>query len=166
MALGRRDAKICACDHYERRCFVKIHDARSTRRAKLRTTKIRAFDHCERRCSLADAVEFLRTQLEKHIGVVLANDRYESLARTAIPLFLVCATTLKDNGTASDPFLLVVLFPTTFPERIHSKQHLGQHESRDARARQRSGGQDYGVAFDVVASLVQKHARRECSASQ
>ena len=47
------------------------------------------------------------------IGVVSANDRYESLARTAVPSFLVCATTLKDDGTATDPFLMVVSFPTT-----------------------------------------------------
>ena len=41
-----------------------------------------------------------------------AADRYENLAQSAVPSFLVCATTLKDDGTISDPFLAVVAFPT------------------------------------------------------
>ena len=43
-----------------------------------------------------------------------AADRYENLAQSAVPSFLVCATTLKTDGTISDPFLAVVAFPTAF----------------------------------------------------
>ena len=53
------------------------------------------------------------------------NERYESLARTDVPSFLVCASTLKDDGTATDPFLLVVSFPTTFRKEFTRKSIWG-----------------------------------------
>ena len=43
-----------------------------------------------------------------------AADRYESLARNAVPAFLVCAQTLTTEGLPSAPFLAVVSFPTAF----------------------------------------------------
>ena len=65
-----------------------------------------------------------------------AADRYEILAQSAVPSFLVCATTVKADGTISDPFLAVVAFPTAFRKgNTHAAKNLERNETRHAYAR-------------------------------